>query len=62
MADSLKDSGQSGRKPMKGEFGWQGGLIVKGKTGYLIAAFSGGPSEDDLKVSRAGLEVLTGKL
>ena len=62
MAETLKDSGQAGRPPMTGETGWQGGLIKKGKTGYLIAAFSGGPSESDLKVSQAGLEVLAEKL
>jgi len=62
MADTLKDSGSGVRPPMTGEFGWQGGLIIKVKTGYLIAAFSGGPSEDDLKVARAGLEFLGGKL
>jgi uncharacterized protein GlcG (DUF336 family) len=62
MAETLKDSGSAGRPPMTGETGWQGGLIRQGKTGYLIAAFSGGPSEADVKVSRAGLEVLAGKL
>jgi hypothetical protein len=62
MADTLKDSGSAGRAPMTGETGWQGGLIRKGKAGYLIAAFSGGPSESDLKVSQAGLEVLAEKL
>lgn len=62
MADTLKDSGDAGRPPMTGEFGWKGGLIAKGKTGYLIAAFSGGPSEDDVKVSRAGLDILAEKL
>jgi hypothetical protein len=62
MAETLKDSGNAGRPPMTGETGWQGGLIKKGKTGYLIAAFSGGPSESDLKVSQAGLEVLAGQL
>jgi hypothetical protein len=61
MAETFKDSGNAGRPPMTGETGWQGGLIKKGKTGYLIAAFSGGPSESDLKVSQAGLEVLAGK-
>jgi hypothetical protein len=61
MAETLKDSGSAGRPPMTGETGWQGGLIKKGRTGYLIAAFSGGPSESDLKVSQAGLEVLAGK-
>ena len=58
MAESLKDSGSAGRPPMTGEFGWPGGVIAKSKTGYLIAAFSGGPSEDDVRVSRTGLEVL----
>ena len=62
MAETLKDSGHAGRPPMTGETGWQGGLIKKGKTGYLIAAFSGGPSESDLKVSQAGLEVLSERL
>ncbi len=62
MAETLKDSGSGGRAPMTGEFGWQGGLIAKGRTGYLIAAFSGGPSEDDVKVSRTGLTVLASQL
>jgi hypothetical protein len=52
---------------MTGEFGWQGGVILRGglvlngKLGTWIAAFSGGPSEDDVKVSRAGLETLDGR-
>jgi class 3 adenylate cyclase len=62
MAETLKDSGHAGRRPMTGETEWQGGLIKKGKTGYLIAAFIGGPSESDLKVSQAGLEVLSERL
>jgi hypothetical protein len=62
MADTLKDSGKAGRPPMTGETGFQGGLIVKCKTGYLIAAFSGGPAALDLKVSQAGLKVLAEKL
>jgi hypothetical protein len=62
MADSLKDSGNAGRPPMTGEYGWQGGVVAKGKTGHLIAAFSGGPSEDDVRISRAGLQVLAASL
>ena len=54
MADTLKDSGSQVRPPMTGEFGWQGGVIVRGKAGWLVAAFSGGKSEDDVQVSRAG--------
>jgi len=62
MADTLKASGNAGRPPLKGEFGWQGGVVAKGQTGILIAAFSGGPSADDVKISQAGLAVLSGTL
>lgn len=61
MADTLKDSGSHIRPPMTGEVGWSGGVILRGKTGYAIAAFSGGKSEDDVEVSRAGVkELVTG--
>jgi len=62
MASTEKASGNHGRPLLKGENGWQGGVVTRGKTGLLIAAFSGGPSEDDVKVSRAGLEVLSAAL
>ena len=62
MADTLKDSGSHVRPPKTGEYGWQGGVVTRGKTGVLIAAFSGGPSEGDLKVSKAGMEILAGQL
>ena len=62
MAETLKDSGNAGRPPMTGEFGWQGGVIVKVKTGYIIAAFSGGKSEDDVAVSRAGVGKVLGQM
>ena len=58
MADTLQNSGTASRPPMTGEFGWQGGVIGQGKTGHIIVAFSGGKSEDDVEVSRAGLAVL----
>ena len=57
MADTLKASG--GRTPpLKGEFGWRGGVIARGKAGYLFAAFSGGRSADDVQAAQAGLDVL----
>ncbi|HKI11537.1 MAG TPA: hypothetical protein VKA02_05435 [Candidatus Acidoferrum sp.] len=62
MADTLQNSGSGTRPPMIGEFGWQGGVIARAKTGYVIAAFSGGKSEDDVEVSKAGLEALKGAL
>ncbi len=58
MADTLQNSGTASRPPMTGEFGWQGGVIGQGKTGHIIVAFSGGKSEEDVEVSRAGLAVL----
>ncbi|MGA2534951.1 MAG: hypothetical protein ABSF53_02975 [Terracidiphilus sp.] len=58
MADTLQNSGTAKRPPMTGEFGWQGGVIERVKSGYAIVSFSGGKSEDDVQVSKAGLEVL----
>jgi hypothetical protein len=57
MANTLKDSGTSGRQPMTGEFGWQGGVTARIANGTIIVAFSGGKSEDDVRVSQAGLAV-----
>jgi hypothetical protein len=62
MASTLKDSGSGVRPPFTGELGWQGGVVARGKAGILIAAFSGGRSEDDVKVSKAGLAVLGNSL
>jgi hypothetical protein len=62
MAATQKNSGSHVRPLLKGENGWKGGVVTRGKTGLLIVAFSGGPSEDDVKVSRAGLEVLAATL
>lgn len=58
MASTLQDSGTAKRPPMTGEFGWQGGVILEVKGGYVIVAFSGGKSEDDVQVSKVGLEVM----
>jgi hypothetical protein len=62
MANTLKDSGTSGLTPMTGEFGWQGGLTARIAKGYIIVAFSGGKSEDDVEVSKAGLAILKARL
>jgi len=62
MADTLKASGSHTRPTMTGEFGWPGGFIVRGKTGYCIAAFSGGKSEDDVRTSEEGAVALCNAL
>ena len=61
MAVTLQDSGEESRKEIRGEFGYRGGTIVKIDSGYLLAAFSGGPADDDLAVSKIGLEWLANK-
>ncbi len=42
----------------RGENGWKGGVIRKVPGGYVLAAFSGGKSEDDVAISKEGLEIL----
>ncbi len=61
MAVTYKDSGNSERESIIGEFGWQGGVIVKVSSGYLVAAFSGGSSQQDADVSKVGLDWLSEK-
>ena len=61
MAVTLKDSGDSSRKTINGELGYQGGAIVKVKYGYLLAAFSGASGQQDYEVSKLGLEWLAQK-
>jgi hypothetical protein len=62
MADTLKNSGSQVRPPMTGEFGWEGGVISRTTDGYLIAAFSGGQSSDDVNISHAGVAQILDKL
>ena len=62
MADTLQASGSGSRAAMKGEYGWEGGVTAQGKTGWLFAAFSGGSSADDVKISNAAMTILTASL
>jgi len=58
MADTHQNSGSGVRAVYRGELGFQGGLIRKVNSGYVVAAFSGGPSEQDLVVAKVGLDWL----
>lgn len=62
MADTLENSGSGKRPPLTGEYGWQGGVIGAVKSGHVIVSFSGGKSEEDVQVSKAGLAVMTAGL
>lgn len=58
MADTHRDSGSKIREVYSGELGYQGGLIKKVNSGYLLAVFSGGSGEQDLEVAKIGLDWL----
>jgi uncharacterized protein GlcG (DUF336 family) len=61
MAVTRKNSGNEGRKDITGEFGWQGGVIIKVGSGYLVGAFSGGTGQQDADVAKEGLDWLSKK-
>jgi uncharacterized protein GlcG (DUF336 family) len=61
MAVTHENSGNAERKEITGEFGWQGGMIIKVESGYLLAAFSGGTGQQDADVAKAGLVWLVEK-
>ena len=61
-ADTLKNSGSSGKPQMTGEFGWKGRLITKVPGGTIIASFSGGKQSEDAATAAAGLDVLKSRL
>ena len=61
MAVTLKNSGNKDRASIKGEFGYQGGVIRKVNGGYLVGAFSGASGEQDAQVSAVGLDWLAEK-
>ena len=58
MADTHQDSGSGIRPVYSGELGYKGGLIKKVKSGYILAVFSGGSSDQDLEVAKIGLDWL----
>lgn len=59
MAVTHKDSGNGERKDITGEFGWQGGVIIKVDSGYIVSAFSGGTGQQDADVAKEGLDWLS---
>ncbi|WP_282147974.1 hypothetical protein [Algibacter lectus] len=59
MAVTLQNSGTSNRPPLIGELGYKGGVIQKVSCGYLIASFSGAPSEIDAEISKVGVHFLS---
>ena len=58
MADLYKDSGSKTRDPLHGEFGYQGGIIKKVESGYILAVFSGASGEQDAEIANVGVDSL----
>jgi len=55
MADTKLDSGSKVRPAYQGEFGYQGGVIKKVQSGYILAVFSGATGEQDLEIANIGM-------
>ena len=58
MMATLKDSGDPAHVPAIGEVGYRGGAIRRHGAGYLLAAFSGGTSDEDYAISERALSAL----
>jgi hypothetical protein len=55
MADTKLHSGSKVRPAYQGEFGYQGGVIRKVHSGYILSVFSGATSEQDLEIANVGM-------
>jgi hypothetical protein len=55
MADTKLNSGSKVRPAYQGEFGFEGGVIKKLRSGYFLAVFSGATSEQDLEIAKVGM-------
>ncbi|QKJ28734.1 hypothetical protein HQ865_02825 [Mucilaginibacter mali] len=58
MADTYQDSGSGIRPPLKGEYGYKGGVMKKVRSGYVMAVFSGGSPDQDKEAATGGAELL----
>ena len=58
MCETLGDSGSPLRKDIQGEFGYEGGTIKQVGDKFYVSAFSGARGEEDLVISKYGLEIV----
>ena len=59
MADTLIDSGSEIRPPLRGEFGYKGGVIRPLAGGHILAVFSGATGEQDVDISLAAFQLFS---
>ena len=55
MADTKLNSGSKLRSAFQGEFGYQGGVLKKVQSGFILTVFSGASGEQDLEIAQAGM-------
>ena len=55
MADTKLNSGSKVRSAFQGEFGYQGGVIKKVPSGFMLTVFSGASGEQDFEIATAGM-------
>jgi hypothetical protein len=55
MADTKLNSGSKTRPAYQGEYGFQGGMIKKIESGFLLTVFSGATGEQDFEIAKVGM-------
>ena len=58
MCATLQDSGDPSRSEIHGEFAYPGGAVKQVGAVHYVVAFSGAKGEEDLLISRYGMEIL----
>jgi hypothetical protein len=59
MADTKLNSGSNVRLPYQGEFGYQGGVIKKVQSGFILTVFSGATGEQDFEIAETGMNTFS---
>ena len=55
MADTKINSGSKVRPAYQGEFGYEGGMIEKTDSGFILTVFSGATGEQDFEIATVGM-------
>jgi hypothetical protein len=56
MADTKINSGSKKRPAYQGEYGFQGGMIKKVESGFILTVFSGATGEQDFEIAGVGMK------
>ena len=59
MCVSHRNSGDRTREILTAELGYRGGVVTPLGAGFVLAAFSGATSDQDVEISQAGIKAFT---